>query len=86
MTDEIDPDAILAEALRIVEALSIAQVGDHGSMADLEAMAFNHRLGDPNLSFHRREGVRRAGRCLRGSHRRNEDRNGPWRRVRARRT
>ena len=51
MTDDIDPDAILAEALGIVEALSIAQVGDHGSMADLEAMAFHDRLEDPNLSF-----------------------------------
>lgn len=51
VTADFDPDAMLAEALLIVEALSIAQVGDPGSMADLEALSFNGRLGDPNLSF-----------------------------------
>jgi len=50
MTEHLDPDAVLAEALSIVEALSVAQLGG-GAMADLEAMAFHDRLADPNLSF-----------------------------------
>jgi len=50
MTEEPDADSVLAEALAIVEALSIAHISG-GSMADLEAMAFHDRLEDPNLSL-----------------------------------
>ncbi len=47
----IDPDALVAEARNIVKALSIAQVGGHHSMAELEAMDFFDRLEEPNLLY-----------------------------------
>jgi hypothetical protein len=52
MTDPaIDPDEVVAEAKRFVEACAIAQVGDHHSMAEAEVMSRIEQLEEPNLCY-----------------------------------
>ena len=46
-----DPDEVVSEAVRIVKAVSIAQVGDHHPMAEVEVMDQFDSLDDPDLLY-----------------------------------